>query len=100
MDQFEKGRFRTKLFGGFNRRDVAEYIEFLATEKSRVQEENDRLTEELEAIYAEQSESRGRDDGELESARQEAEEIMHSAEDARQAALEEAAAAFEALQKA
>ena len=56
----EKGNFRGKLFGGFNRNDVINYIEsaaaqFNATEKERddLAEEKERLTEELEELKCE-----------------------------------------------
>ncbi len=51
----EKGNFRGKLFGGFNRNDVINYIEsaaaqFNATEKERDDLAEERLTEELDEL--------------------------------------------------
>ncbi len=61
----EKGNFRGKLFGGFNRNDVISYIEsaaaqFNATEKERdeLTEKNDALRDELEELKAELEETR------------------------------------------
>lgn len=50
MNQFETGNFKTKMFGGFNRRDVASYIESLAQERNTLLEENEKLTAELEQL--------------------------------------------------
>ena len=52
MKDQEKGMFRTKLFGGFNKKDVFEYYESLKEqlkdENSDVAEENKALQEELD----------------------------------------------------
>jgi cell division septum initiation protein DivIVA len=52
----ETGNFKSKLFGGFDRQDVINYIEVLAGERNSLREENEKLTEkvaELEARCAE-----------------------------------------------
>lgn len=48
MEQ-EKGNFRGRVFG-FNRRDVIDYIEELATERNMLQKENQELRERLWAL--------------------------------------------------
>ena len=45
----EKGNFRTRLFGGFNRQDVISYIEELASRRTACEKERDRLRGELDA---------------------------------------------------
>ena len=44
----ETGNFKSMLFGGFNRRDVIDYIEVLAAERNELQKENEHLLEQLE----------------------------------------------------
>ena len=44
----ETGNFRGKLFGGFDRQDVIDYIEEIAGERNSLQEENERLLQRLE----------------------------------------------------
>ena len=46
----EKGNFRSCLFGGFNRRDVADYIEKLSAERNRYKLENSSLKETAEKL--------------------------------------------------
>ncbi len=46
MEQ-EKGNFRGRLFGGFNRRDVIDYIEVLAGERGELERENQKLRERI-----------------------------------------------------
>lgn len=46
MEQ-EKGNFRGRVFGGFNRQDVIDYIEELATERNALARENQELQERL-----------------------------------------------------
>ena len=43
----EKGNFRGRLFGGFNRRDVIDYIEVLAGERGELERENQKLRERI-----------------------------------------------------
>ena len=40
----EKSSFRSRIFGGFDRRDVAAYIEKLAGERNRLRAENEKLS--------------------------------------------------------
>ena len=46
----EKGNFKGRVFGGFNRHDVIDYIETLADERNRLARENERLRGQLEAL--------------------------------------------------
>ena len=48
----EKGNFRSSLFGGFNRRDVADYIEKLSAERNRYKAENSSLNETVEKLQS------------------------------------------------
>ena len=43
----EKGNFRGRVFGGFDRQDVIDYIESLATERNALSRENQELRERL-----------------------------------------------------
>lgn len=43
----EKGNFRGRVFGGFDRQDVIDYIESLATERNALSRENQQLQERL-----------------------------------------------------
>jgi chromosome segregation ATPase len=47
-DDREIGEFRTSVFGGFDRRDVIEYIKFSSAEHNQCLEENRQLTKKLE----------------------------------------------------
>ena len=49
MEQ-EKGNFKSRVFGGFNRHDVIDYIETLATERNELSRENERLRGQVEAL--------------------------------------------------
>ncbi len=44
MEQ-EKGNFRSRVFGGFHRQDVIDYIEELAAERNTLAKENSELQE-------------------------------------------------------
>lgn len=46
----EKGNFKSRVFGGFNRRDVIGYIEALAKERNDLKRENGALRGKLEAL--------------------------------------------------
>ena len=46
----EKGNFKGRVFGGFNRHDVIDYIETLATERNELSRENERLRGQVEAL--------------------------------------------------
>ena len=47
MKDQEKGMFRTKLFGGFNKKDVFEYYESL---KEQLKDENSDVAEENKTL--------------------------------------------------
>ena len=53
----ERGNFRGRLFGGFNRKDVINYIEALAEERNKLAQENAQLKEQMEAIAESQQAS-------------------------------------------
>ena len=53
----ERGNFRGRLFGGFNRKDVINYIEALAEERNKLDQENAQLKEQMEAIAESQQAS-------------------------------------------
>ena len=44
----ETGNFKSRLFGGFDRHDVIEYIEELAAERNALQRENEELRAQLD----------------------------------------------------
>ena len=44
----ETGNFKSRIFGGFDRRDVIGYIEELAAERNALQRENEELREKLD----------------------------------------------------
>ena len=46
----EKGNFRGQLFGGFNRKDVVNYIEKLAQERNMYKEKYEALSDEMEKL--------------------------------------------------
>lgn len=46
----EKGNFKSRVFGGFNRRDVIGYIETLARERNDLARENQSLRGRIEAL--------------------------------------------------
>lgn len=46
----ERGNFKSRVFGGFDRRDVIGYIEKLAAERNALSRENQALREKLEAL--------------------------------------------------
>ena len=46
----EKGNFKGRVFGGFNRHDVIDYIETLAAERNTLARENERLRGKIEAL--------------------------------------------------
>ncbi len=46
-------KFKNKIFGGFNRDDVVNYIEKLADERNRLQVENSKLRERIALMEAE-----------------------------------------------
>lgn len=89
MEQ-EKGNFRGRVFGGFDRQDVIDYIEELATERNMLRRENDDLRERLweyedgAAAPAEKPEDDGASDKaedirrELEGALEDARELLRS----------------------
>jgi len=53
MDEMQAVGFRTKIFGGFNRRDVLEHIKGVYYELWLVREENQALRKRCEALEAE-----------------------------------------------
>ena len=46
----EKGNFRSSVFGGFNRQDVANYIEKLSAERNRYKEESADLRDKADGL--------------------------------------------------
>lgn len=46
----ERGNFKGRVFGGFNRHDVIDYIETLAAERNELSRENERLRGRVEAM--------------------------------------------------
>lgn len=46
----EKGNFKGRVFGGFNRKDVIDYIESLAAERNDLALENRKLSGRVEAL--------------------------------------------------
>ena len=46
-------RFRGKIFGGFNRRDVADYIEMLAADRNRLKAKVDELEGQVRSLRGE-----------------------------------------------
>lgn len=46
----EKGNFRSSLFGGFNRRDVADYIEKLSAERNKYKAKSESLEDKIEKM--------------------------------------------------
>ena len=52
----ENGNFRSKFFGGFDRRDVIDYIEKLAEERNSLRGENELLQERVSQIEVQLSE--------------------------------------------
>lgn len=46
----EKGNFKSRVFGGFDRRDVIQYIESLAKERNALALENQKLRGQVEAL--------------------------------------------------
>ncbi len=47
----ESGNFRSKLFGGFNRQDVSDYITHLAAQRNSLQEKCEKLEAESAALH-------------------------------------------------
>lgn len=46
----ERGNFKGRVFGGFNRHDVIDYIETLAAERNELSCENERLRGQINAL--------------------------------------------------
>lgn len=46
----ERGNFKSRVFGGFNRHDVIDYIETLAAERNELSRENERLRGQIDAL--------------------------------------------------
>lgn len=46
----ERGNFKGRVFGGFNRHDVIDYIETLAAERNELSRENERLRGQINAL--------------------------------------------------
>lgn len=46
----ERGNFKSRVFGGFNRHDVIDYIETLAGERNALAQENERLRGKIDAL--------------------------------------------------
>lgn len=51
----ENRNFKSRVFGGFDRNDVSKYIEELAAERNSLQEENERLKDQLDRMEKEYS---------------------------------------------
>ncbi len=61
MEQ-EKGNFKSRVFGGFNRQDVIGYIESLAKERNDLKRENGALRGKVEALEDRLAELSGGED--------------------------------------
>lgn len=46
----EKGNFKSRVFGGFNRHDVIDYIETLAAQRNSLSRDNERLRGRIESL--------------------------------------------------
>lgn len=46
----ERGNFKGRVFGGFNRHDVIDYIETLAAQRNELSRDNEKLREQVEAL--------------------------------------------------
>lgn len=79
MEQ-EKGNFRGRVFGGFDRQDVIDYIESLATERNSLSRENQALQERLWELEERASAPAGESD----SASGQRQEICAALEEARE----------------
>lgn len=73
----EKGNFKGRVFGGFNRRDVIAYIESLAKERNALAMENQTLRGRVDALEERLEERRLPDHDELVLAR--AREVLRNA---------------------
>lgn len=74
----EKGNFRGKLFGGFDRRDVISYIEDSAKAYNQLSDERDRLASEKEGLEAAMDELRDDSEAALNALREQKEAELAS----------------------
>ncbi|MGE4484526.1 MAG: DivIVA domain-containing protein [Oscillospiraceae bacterium] len=84
------GRFRTSVFGGFDRGDVVAYLEKIAGERNEYKEKTQKLEDELNAEREEYGERLKNIERELKTAREELTAAEKRAEEVRVSAVSDA----------
>ena len=84
----ENWKFKSEVFGGFNRRDVINYIEKLASERNELQKENERLSERISEMEKELLDKSSADSATIAQLETELEMERTSAREAREIAAE------------
>lgn len=84
------GRFRTSVFGGFDRSDVVAYLERIAGERNEYKEKAEKLEDELDAARGEYGEKLRNIERELKAAREELSSAQQDAEAVRISAVADA----------
>lgn len=91
----EIGNFKNKLFGGFDRHDVVNYIEEIAAARNQYRQEAETLREQVEELTARVETAESAE----ERARADAADADHRAEEIRITAVQDAAAALADLEE-